>query len=217
VTDTRLDKNSRLDDCRYYHCAKYEAALGHVSTRLGAQGVLWFAWASGSRINECRYLNDQRDLTIYLPQRFGIRIRSVMYNNILIPLENSPADSTILTHIKPLARMTGAKLLLVHVADGWVARNFNQLQLAESQEMKEDRVYLEKRQRELVDEGFSCDALLALGEPSDEIVKLAREKYVDLIAMTTHGHRFISDILYGATADKVRHAVDIPVLLVRAK
>src|SRR6478609_79601 len=116
-----------------------------------------------------------------------------MYNHILIPLENSPADSTVLTHIKPLARMTGAKLLLVHVADGWVARNFNQLQLAESEEM------------------------LALGEPSDEIIKLAREKDVDLIAMTTHGHRFISDVLYGATADKVRHAVEIPVLLVRAK
>ena len=107
--------------------------------------------------------------------------------------------------------MTGAKLLLVHVADGWVARNFNQLQLAESEEMKEDRVYLEKRQRELTNEGFSCDAMLALGEPSDEIIKLAREKDVDLIAMTTHGHRFISDVLYGATADKVRHAVDIPV------
>ena len=140
-----------------------------------------------------------------------------MYNHILIPLENSSADSTILTHIKPLARLTGAKLLLVHVADGWVARNFNQLQLAESQEMKEDRVYLEKRQRELIDEGFSCEAMLALGEPSDEIIKLAREKDVDLIAMTTHGHRFISDVLYGATADKVRHAVEIPVLLVRAK
>ena len=150
-------------------------------------------------------------------QSFDTRITNVMYKHILIPLENSPADATILAHIKPLARMTGAKLLLVHVADGWVARNFNQLQLAESQEMKEDRVYLEKRQRELIDEGFSCEAMLALGEPSDEIIKLAREKYVDLIAMTTHGHRFISDILYGATADKVRHAVDIPVLLVRAK
>jgi len=152
-----------------------------------------------------------------VPQPFGIRIRNVMYKHILIPLENSPADETILTHIKPLARMTGARLLLVHVADGWVARNFTQLQLAESQEMKEDRMYLEKRQRELIDEGFSCDAMLALGEPSDEIIKLARENDVDLVAMTTHGHRFISDILYGATADKVRHAVDIPVLLVRAK
>ena len=139
-----------------------------------------------------------------------------MYKHILIPLENSGADETILGHIKPLARMTGAKLLLVHVADGWVARNFDQLKLAESEEMKQDRAYLEKRRRELSDEGFSCDAVLALGEPSDEIIKLAETHDVDLIAMSTHGHRFISDILYGATADKVRHAVNVPVLLVRA-
>lgn len=140
-----------------------------------------------------------------------------MYKHILIPLENSPADETILTHIKPLARMTDAKLLLVHVADGWVARNFNQLQLAESEEMKQDRAYLERRRSELAAEGFTCAAVLALGEPSDEIIKLAREKNVDLIAMTTHGHRLISDILYGATADKVRHAVDVPVLLLKVK
>jgi nucleotide-binding universal stress UspA family protein len=140
-----------------------------------------------------------------------------MYKHILIPLENSAADETILTHIKPLAHITGATLLLVHVADGWVARNFQQLNLAESQEMKDDRAYLETWARELTKEGFTCDAVLALGEPSDEIIKLARERNVDLIAMTTHGHRFISDILHGATADKVRHAVDVPVLLVRAK
>ena len=78
-----------------------------------------------------------------------------MYHHILIPLENSPADETILAHIKPLARMTGARLLLVHVADGWVARNFDQLKLAESEEMKQDRLYLEKRNRELATEGFS--------------------------------------------------------------
>jgi len=140
-----------------------------------------------------------------------------MYHHILIPLENSPADETILAHIKPLARITGAKLLLVHVADGWVARNFNQLQLAESDEMKQDRAYLEKRTRDLSAEGFTCAAVLALGEPSDEIIKLAREKDIDLIAMTTHGHRLVSDILYGATADKVRHAVDVPVLLLKVK
>ena len=140
-----------------------------------------------------------------------------MYHHILIPLENTPADETILTHIKPLARMTGAKLLLVHVADGWVARNFNQLQLAESEEMKQDRAYLEGRRVELAAGGFTCAAVLALGEPSDEIIKLAQEKDVDLIAMTTHGHRLISDILYGATADKVRHAVNVPVLLLKVK
>ena len=140
-----------------------------------------------------------------------------MYHHILIALENTPADETILAHIKPLARMTGARLLLVHVSDGWVARNFNQLKLAESEEMKQDRAYLAKRSQELTGEGFSCDAVLALGEPSDEIVKLAKDKDVDLVAMSTHGHRFISDILHGATADKVRHEVDVPVLLLKVK
>jgi nucleotide-binding universal stress UspA family protein len=140
-----------------------------------------------------------------------------MYHHILIPLENTPADETILAHIKPLARMTGAKLLLVHVSDGWVARNFNQLKLAESEEMKQDRAYLERRSKELNDEGFSCTAVLALGQPSNEIVKLARDKQTDLIAMTTHGHRFIGDILHGSTADKVRHEVDVPVLLLKVK
>jgi nucleotide-binding universal stress UspA family protein len=83
--------------------------------------------------------------------------------------------------------------------------------------MKQDRAYLEKRRREMTEEGFQCDALLALGDPSNEIIKLARDKNVDLIAMTTHGHRFIGDILHGATADKVRHGVEIPVLLLKVK
>jgi len=140
-----------------------------------------------------------------------------MYQRILIPLENSPADETILAHIKPLAQLTKAELLLLHVADGFVARNFDQLKLAESEEMKVDRLYLEKRSRELTEEGFTSEAVLALGEPYQEIIKLAREREVDLIAMTTHGHRLIGDILHGATADKVRHAVDVPVLLLKVK
>jgi len=108
-------------------------------------------------------------------------------------------------------------LLLMHVADGWVARNFRELNLAESEEMQQDRAYLELRAAELRDEGFEVDYLLALGEPSDEIVKAAAAYEVDLIAMSTHGHRFISDLLYGSTADKVRHIVNVPVLLLKAK
>lgn len=140
-----------------------------------------------------------------------------MYHTILIPVENSPADQTILDHVKPLARMTGASLLLMHVADGWVARNFERLNLAESEEITTDRAYLEKRADELRSEGFVVDHVLAMGEPSDEIVKFVRAHNVDLIAMSTHGHRFISDLLYGSTADKVRHLVNVPVLLLKAK
>ena len=140
-----------------------------------------------------------------------------MYRHILIPLENSAADQTILDHVKPLARLTGAKLLLVHVANGWVARNFNRLNLAESEEMKIDRAYLKSRCQALALEGIAVDAVLAMGEPSDEIIKLSREHRVDLIAMSTHGHRFIKDVLLGQTVDKVRHTVEVPVLLLKAR
>lgn len=140
-----------------------------------------------------------------------------MYHHILIPVENSPADDTILDHIKPLARWSNACIVLLHVADGWVARNYDQLKLAESEEIIEDRAYLERRAKELTAEGFTVAYHLAMGEPSDEIVKFAKQDHIDLIAMSTHGHRFISDLLYGATVDKVRHLVDIPVLLLKAK
>jgi len=140
-----------------------------------------------------------------------------MYKKILIPLENSKADEAILHHIKPLAKMMGASLLLMHVADGWVARNYERLNLAESEEMKTDRTYLEKVARDLEAEDFEVGHVLAMGEPSDEIIKFARKHHVDLIAMSTHGHRFINDLLYGSTADKVRHLVDVPVLLLKAR
>ena len=140
-----------------------------------------------------------------------------MYKKILIPLENSAADKAILEHIRPLAKMTGASLLLMHVADGWVARNYEQLNLAESEEMKTDRAYLESAAKTLQSEGFEVSHVLAIGEPSDEIIKYARKHEVDLVAMSTHGHRFISDLLYGSTADKVRHLVDVPVLLLKAR
>ena len=140
-----------------------------------------------------------------------------MYKTILVPVENRETDQTILKHIRPLARLSQAKLMLVHVADGWVARNFEQLKLQESEEMRHDREYLANLERELQAEGFDVSSVLAMGEPSTEIIKLARAHPVEFIAMTTHGHRFISDLLYGSTADKVRHNVDIPVLLLKVK
>src|SRR5438046_7053667 len=140
-----------------------------------------------------------------------------MYKTILVPVENRETDQTILQHIRPLARLTKAKLMLVHVADGWAARNYEQLKLRESEEMKQDREYLASLERELQAEGFEVSSVLAMGEPSTEIVKLARSEPVELIAMSTHGHRFISDLLYGSTADKVRHQVDVPVLLLEVR
>jgi nucleotide-binding universal stress UspA family protein len=140
-----------------------------------------------------------------------------MYKRILVAVENSGADRTILTHVSNLARLTGAELLLVHVADGWVARNFDRLNLRESDEMKADRAYLDQLKSELAAKGLPATTHLAMGNPSDEIIRVAEEQHVDLIAMSTHGHRFLSDILHGTTADRVRHLVKVPVLLLRAQ
>ena len=140
-----------------------------------------------------------------------------MYKTILIPVENEATDKAILDHVRPLARMCGARLIFVHVADGWVARHFDEMSLQESEEMKGDRAYLASLESQLRGEGFETSSVLACGDPATEIVKLSREKNVDLIAMSTHGHRFFGDLIHGTTADKVRHKVDVPVLLLKAK
>src|SRR5438552_137415 len=123
-----------------------------------------------------------------------------MYHHILVAVENSAADQTILTHVTGLARLAHADLLLVHVADGWVARNFNQLNLRESDEIKADRAYLERLRADLTAQGFTVKTHLAMGEPATELIKVAEEAGVDLIAMSTHGHRFLSDLIHGTTA-----------------
>jgi nucleotide-binding universal stress UspA family protein len=140
-----------------------------------------------------------------------------MYRRILVAVENSAADRTILDHVAGLARLTGAELLLVHVADGWAARHFDELNLRESEEMKSDRAYLDRLRADLATEGLKVNAHLALGDPATELIRVAEEQQVDLIAMSTHGHRYLSDLLHGATADRVRHLVRVPVLLLRAQ
>lgn len=140
-----------------------------------------------------------------------------MYQKILVALENSCADESLLPHVTGLARHVGAQLLLVHVADGWVARNYDRLKLAESEEMKADRAYLAATVNKLKAEGLTVFAHLALGDPPAEILKTAEAEGCDLIAMTSHGHRLLGDILYGSTINEVRHKSSIPILLVRAR
>jgi nucleotide-binding universal stress UspA family protein len=140
-----------------------------------------------------------------------------MYSNILVAIENSAADQAVVEHVAELAQLTGARLLLVHVADGWVARNFDDLELRESDEMRGDRAYLQRLCDELTGRGLICRARLAMGDPVTQLVKVAADEQVDLIAMSTHGHRFFNDLLRGSTADRLRHEVRVPVLMVRAK
>ena len=139
-----------------------------------------------------------------------------MYKRILITVEHSWADRTILDHVQRLARMCGARLLVLHVADGWAARAYDDLTLRDSPEIVADRAYLEKVRVELAGAGFDVETRLAMGDPATEIVRIAETESIDLVAMATHGHRFLKDVILGATVDKVRHTLKIPVLLLQA-
>ncbi len=140
-----------------------------------------------------------------------------MYRKILIALENGPADATLLPHIAELAGHFSSELLLLHVADGFAARCFDQLKLAESEEIKEDRAYLEKIAASLRAKKLNVSTLLAMGDPPAEILRVAVAEKCDLIAMTSHGHRFFGDLFHGSTITQVRHQTNIPLLVLRAE
>lgn len=138
-----------------------------------------------------------------------------MYDKILVALENSQADASLLPHIAKLAKIHHSHLLLVHVADGWVARRYEDFQLRPSEEMVQDQAYLEKTAAKLSAQGLEVSFKLALGDPPEEILKVAEEEKCDLIAMTSHGHRFFADLLFGSTIEDVRHRTHIPLLVVK--
>lgn len=138
-----------------------------------------------------------------------------MYKTILLTLDGTPTDRAIIEHVKPLAKLAASRVVLLHVADGWAARTYGRD--AVSREINEDTAYLEKIRAEFRSEGINADADLAFGDPATEIVKWVGKKGCDLVAMSTHGHRFLGDLFFGTTASKVQHNISVPVLLLRAR
>jgi len=138
-----------------------------------------------------------------------------MYKTILVTVDGTASDRAIIEHVKPLAKLAGSRVVLLHVADGWAARTYGED--AVSREIAEDTSYLKQVREEFQAAGIPADAELAYGDPAKEIVKWVRERGCDLVAMSTHGHRFLADIFLGTTASRVQHSISVPVLLLRAK
>jgi nucleotide-binding universal stress UspA family protein len=138
-----------------------------------------------------------------------------MYDTILVTLDGTASDRKIIEHVKGLAKLARSRLVLLHVADGWAARTYGRD--AVSAEIRDDTAYLQKVQNEFQAAGISAEAELAYGEPADEIIKWVERRGCDLVAMSTHGHRFLADVFLGTTASRVQHRISVPVLLLRAK
>ena len=138
-----------------------------------------------------------------------------MYETILVTLDGTATDRAIIDHVKELAKLAHSRLVLLHVADGWAARTYGSD--AVSPEISEDNAYLQKVRSELQSAGISTEAELAYGDPAKEIIRWVEQKGCDLVAMSTHGHRFLADMFLGTTATKVQHSIRVPVLLLRAR
>ncbi len=138
-----------------------------------------------------------------------------MYQKILMTLDGTASDRAIIEHVKQLAKLMQSRLVLLHVADGWAARTFGRD--AVSPEIAEDTAYLESVRAEFLSVGIPAEAELAYGDPAKEIVNWVEQKECDLLAMSTHGHRFLADVFLGTTATRVRHSLSVPILLLRAK
>ena len=138
-----------------------------------------------------------------------------MHNKILVTLDATPADRAIIEHVKELDKLMHSHVVLLHVADGWAARRYGAD--AVSPEVTDDKAYLEVVRAEFQTAGITADAELAYGEPAKEIIKWVEDQGCDLVAMSTHGHRFLADLFFGTTVHRVRHTVQVPVLLLRHK
>jgi universal stress protein A len=138
-----------------------------------------------------------------------------MYKKILMTLDGTATDRAIIEHIKALAKLMRSHVVMLHVATG-VAAQYHRDD-AEGKEVREGRAYLDRVRSEFAAAGISAEADLAYGEPAREIINWVKEKGCDLVAMSTHGHQFVADLVLGTTAIRVQHSISVPVLLLRAK
>jgi universal stress protein A len=138
-----------------------------------------------------------------------------MYKTILVTVDGTPSDRAIIEHVKQLAKLAQSRVVLLHVADGWAARTYGPDAI--SPEISEDKAYLEKVLGEFKSAQIPADSELAYGDPAREIIRWVEQRGCDLVAMSTHGHRFLADLFLGTTANRVQHAIRVPVLLLRAK
>ena len=138
-----------------------------------------------------------------------------MYKTILVTLDGTSSDRAIVEHVKQLAKLAQSRVVLLHVADGWAARTYGPD--AVSPEISEDKAYLGKTLSEFKEAQIPVEAELAYGDPAREIIRWVEQKGCDLVAMSTHGHRFLADLFLGTTANRVQHAIRVPVLLLKAR
>ena len=138
-----------------------------------------------------------------------------MYETILLPLDTTETDKPIIEHVTTLATTMKSSVVLLHVVTGPQAE-WNGPDAA-GEQVEKTRAYLDGVRGQLEAAGVPARVDMGFGEPAREIVRWVETNGCDLVAMGTHGHRWLSDIVLGFTASRVQHAVSVPVLLLRSR
>lgn len=142
------------------------------------------------------------------------------FRRIGVALDVLATDTAMLAEAVALAVTHRADLVLIHVVDG-VGGMWYGAQTGD-QESRDDEAYLgtlaDRLREQLKGQGVpSIDTALGYGDASAEIVRITREKDLDLMVLGGHGHRGLLDLFYGETITAVRHGLSIPVVAVKGK
>jgi len=147
-------------------------------------------------------------------RRIAEHLKPLKIKEIGVALERSDVDAQVISAALSMAKSQKARLTLIHVVETPGSMIYGRDD--HSLHSRTDQAYLEELAREIEERELPVETLLLSGKPISEIVRAAREMDFDLLVLGSHGHRGVEDVIFGQTVDSVRHALKIPVLIVRA-
>jgi nucleotide-binding universal stress UspA family protein len=130
-----------------------------------------------------------------------------VYKKILVAMDCSDVDDAIVEHVSALAIQNKAQVYLIHVVHSHTLDQERVLH-------KQAETCLKSRCDTLQAHGIDSHIVIRSGEPDKEMLKEIEEKDYDLVAMATHGHSFVGDILYGSVSRTLKHKIHVPLLLI---
>lgn len=143
-------------------------------------------------------------------------------SSILLPTDFSECANYALSYATSLARQFGARIICVHVVEpvvptvGYTGIT-EPLPIADISEQLEDSATRELPKIAECEEcsGLDVEEVIAHGDAAAEIVRVAKEREVDLIVLSSHGRTGLGRILFGSTAEAVVRHASCPVLVVK--
>jgi manganese transport protein len=149
-----------------------------------------------------------------LPQAVGAGAQAPAYQRILVPLDLTDRDRLVVGHAAALARLHHAQVFLLHVEEGVTSQVYGAL--SSTAEVEAGRKYLDEIVRSLQAESIEVVMeVVHSSNPKKEIIRYAKQVQPDLLIMGAHGHKKLKDLIFGNTIDPVRHALNVPILVVR--